>query len=75
MWEVLLIWIGLETAAHLILRSSIETILDVYTLIVTAAIRVVYFLYALCWRGKGMGIDLRIVSTSIGSLCHIKPSI
>ena len=52
MWEVLLIWIGLETAVHLILRSTIEAVLDVYTLVVPAAICMVYLLHALRGRGK-----------------------
>lgn len=48
MWEVLLIWIGLETATHLVLRLPVETILNVYALVV-AAIRMVHFLHACCW--------------------------
>lgn len=48
MWEVLLIWIGLETAAaHLVLRLPVETILNVYALVV-AAIVMAHFLHARC---------------------------
>lgn len=75
MCEVLLIWIGMETAGHLILRSSIETVLDVYTLIVICTIRVTHFLNALRGRREGVGINLRIVSSLVGSLAHIKSSI
>ena len=52
MWEVLLIWIRLETAAHLILRSSVEAVLDVYALVVAATICMVYLLHALRGRGE-----------------------
>ena len=71
MWEILLIRIRLETAAHLILRPSIEAVLNVDTLVVSATIRVVIFLHTLSGRGKWMGIDLRIVSTVVGSLSHV----
>ena len=75
MREDLLIWIGMETAGHLILRSSIETVLDVYTLVIICTIRVTHFLHTLRGRREGVGIDLRIVSCLVGSLAHIKSSI
>lgn len=73
-WEVLLILIRLETAIHLILRPSIEAILDVHTLVVAASIWVVHLLDTLSGRSERMGINLRIVSTVVRSL-HIKSSI
>lgn len=76
MREVLLIRIGLETATHLILWSTIETILVEDTLVVAASIRVVHFLHAPARGRERVGIDLRIVATGVvGSLDHIKPSI
>jgi len=47
MGEVLLIWIRLETAAHLVLRLPVETVLNVYALVV-AAIVMGHFLHACC---------------------------
>ena len=81
MWEVLrvcIVLVVLKTAIRLVLVSSaIKTVLDIYTSsLVSASIRMVYFLHAARWGRERVSIDLRIVPTDlVGSLNHIKPSI
>ena len=76
MWEILLASVLLETAGHLILRRPVKAILNVSTLIVLTAIRMVHFLHAPSWRGERMRINLRVVaSNSVGSLDHIESTI
>lgn len=69
---ILLVRAWWETASHGILVLSIKTVLDVNTLIVDAAVCVVYLLYTASRRCERMCVYLRIeAGRIISSLNHI----
>ena len=76
MGEILLIWVGWETASNSLLVLSIKTVLDVNTLIVNAAICVIHFLCTACRGCERVRIYLRVIPGGVvWALNHIKSPI
>ena len=74
--EILLIWVGWETAGHGLLVLSIKTILDIDSLVVDTAVCVIHFLYTACRWCERVRVYLWVVASGVvWALDHIKSSI
>ena len=74
--EILLIWIGWETAGHSLLVLSIKTVLDINSLVVYSAVCVIHFLYTACRGRERVRINLWVVPSGVvWALNHIKSPI
>jgi hypothetical protein len=74
--EILLIWIGWETAGHSLLVLSIKTVLDINSLVVYSAVCVIHFLYTARRGRERVRINLWVVPSGVvWALNHIKSPI